>query len=299
MTYTILTVKAGEESKSLESCGYLWGELSNLKMDRNGLLINLGGGMITDLGGFVASTFKRGIDFMNIPTSLLAMTDAAIGGKCGIDFLQFKNQIGLFRTACLTVVFPDFLETLNEVEKKSGLAESIKHALIIDVDFFHEINDKLRNSNILYKEIIRKSIELKTAIVTEDPLEQHQRKKLNFGHTIGHALESYFLEQKSTIPHGFAVAAGMVCESYISMKLGLLQEEDFESIVQLTQPLYALPLVEVDSINNVVKYIANDKKNINQKHQFTLLNGIGDALINQKVSEELIVESLTYYCNSQ
>lgn len=297
LEFVELTIPAGEEKKNIESCLALWNELSLAKADRNALLINLGGGMICDIGGFVAATYKRGISFINLPTSLLAMVDASIGGKCGIDFQYYKNQIGVFKAAEEIYSFPVFLKTLPIEELKSGFAEIIKHALIVDPQYFETIQKLESITEESCSALIDRSQQIKTAIVELDPFESGERKKLNFGHTIGHAIESYFLEQKRAIPHGFAIAAGMICETYLSVKILSLSRESQQLIEQLIYKLYSKLEFDKAEIKHIVEKISQDKKSEKGTPKFVLLSSVGKAVIDQNVSNELIQESLEYYCN--
>lgn len=289
-TYSILEVPAGEDSKDLEICGSLWASLTEEAADRNAIFINLGGGMICDLGGFVASCYKRGISFINIPTSYLAMVDAAIGGKCGIDFMGYKNQLGAFALADKTFIYPNFLETLPEIEMLSGFAESLKHGLIANAELWKHL--ELEHVSL---KSIEDSIKVKVEIVAKDPLEKGERKKLNFGHTIGHAIESYYLEKGELAPHGFCVIAGIICESYISMQLNLISAEEFDEIESKIDKTYNRLQLQKEIIPVLIQKMGNDKKNENGEINFTLLKGIGNSVINQNVSEELIEESITNY----
>ena len=211
----ILKIKSGEKNKNLETCKEVWYNLTEMDADRMTLIINLGGGVITDMGGFIASTFKRGLDFINIPTTLLSMVDASIGSKTGINLNLLKNQIGLFSDPQLVIIDTNYLKTLNEREIKSGYAEIIKHCIISN-SFFDDLIDR---SSIHYNEdIIYNSIQIKNKIVSLDKLENNIRKNLNFGHTIGHAIESFYLNKEDKLLHGEAISIGMICESFISYK---------------------------------------------------------------------------------
>ena len=192
--YTLLTMEAGETNKQLATCEDLWASLSEQGADRNSLLINIGGGVVTDLGGFVACTYKRGIDFINIPTSLLAMVDASVGGKTGVDFQGLKNQIGIIKEPEFVVIDDVFLQTLPQDERRSGYAEMLKHGLIVDADYFSVLASSSIAINDQMTDHIRHSVSIKSQVVTEDPFEQGLRKILNYGHTLGHAIETHFLE---------------------------------------------------------------------------------------------------------
>jgi len=266
----IIEIKSGEEYKNISTCNFIWEQLTINNFDRNSLLINLGGGVIGDMGGFCAATYKRGIEFLHIPTTLLAMVDASVGGKLGIDFKGFKNQIGLFNNPKAVLISPEFLETLAESELKSGFAEVVKHALISD----NSLWVKLKNTpftDLDWEDIIDTSVQIKNKIVLADPFEKGERKKLNFGHTFGHAIESYYLEKGTPISHGEAVCMGMILETEISD----LSETKKNEIKNYILSNFALPYTPKKS--NLHKFLTNDKKNQDGKINFTLLNGIGNC----------------------
>lgn len=293
----IIQLKSGEENKGLSTCELIWEKLTHANADRNSLLINLGGGVIGDMGGFAAGCYKRGVKFVNIPTTLLAMVDASVGGKTGIDFMDFKNQIGLFNEPEAVLINTDFIQTLPERQLLSGFAEVIKHYLISDSSEFNLLATRyLSLASMNWNETITKNISIKAAIVEEDPHEKNIRKALNFGHTIGHAVESYFLKDGiQKLLHGEAVAAGMIAESFISMKLNLLSEKELSSIAKLILHYFKLPIVPEYDFKSILELLKQDKKNISQKTQFTLLNGIGNYSINNSVEEDVMIESLRYY----
>ncbi len=293
--FFFLEVPAGEASKDISTCASLWESLSEDNADRKTLLLNLGGGMITDLGAFVASLYKRGIAFYNIPTSLLGMVDAAIGGKCGIDFAGFKNQIGVFQNAQKTYIFPKFMETLPEVEFWSGMAEMYKHALITDSAHWAAL--KMVDSKEVTAQLIEESSAIKASIVVNDPLEKGDRKKLNFGHTVGHAIESYFLKKEKPMPHGYAVALGMICEAHISVQKNLLNLVEYDEIEEHLKDKYDFPTIPEKDFHALIEYMKQDKKNEQNKINCTLLTAIGSAVINQTAEEKQIVASLTYLFN--
>ncbi|MBL4709687.1 MAG: 3-dehydroquinate synthase [Flavobacteriales bacterium] len=295
--YSILEVEAGETSKGLEVCASLWNALTEEQASRQSLLINLGGGMITDLGGFVAAVYKRGIEFINIPTSLLGMIDASIGGKCGIDFNGYKNQLGAFQTPQKTFIYPSFLKTLPKDELKSGYAEVIKHALIADQNYWEEL-EQSNLSELPDVAILQRSIEIKSSIVAADPLEKGERKKLNFGHTIGHAFESYFLEKGNPIPHGFAIAAGMFCEAKLSVMVSTLLQESLEAILAMIDKNYQRLQIDSTDFTDLIELMKQDKKNQGAQINCTLLSGIGIATIDQEIEDELILETLKFYFRS-
>jgi 3-dehydroquinate synthase len=294
----ILEVPPGEWVKNLETCSRLWKELTANNADRDSVLINLGGGVISDLGGFVASTFKRGIRYVNIPTTLLGMVDASIGGKVGIDMDGLKNHIGYFSNPQAVFVIPEFLDTLPDRQMKTGFAEVIKHALIYEKQYWEELSGKSFSDTSNWREIIEWCIEIKNYFVTEDPLDTGFRKVLNFGHTLGHAIESYSLQHdEEPLSHGESVAIGMICESYISQKTSGLPKEQFEEIVQYIIQSYPHYMLKTGSIEYILEIIRHDKKNSGKNINFTLLTSIGNSLINQVIDPNIVRESLIYYHN--
>ncbi len=255
----IIEIPAGESSKDLSVAAYIWQTLTENNIDKNALLINLGGGVVCDLGGFCASLYKRGIDFINIPTSLLAMADASVGGKNGIDFLKHKNLVGTITMPKAVFVCPNFLNTLSTKHIKNGFAEIIKIALLNDVKLWKIIHDK---SSLELKYIIYQSILLKSKVVSKDPYDKAERQSLNFGHTIGHALESAFLNSKKEILHGEAVAAGMIIESIIAVDKKLLSEKILNELIAVIFQLFKKIKLNTKTIEKILKHIVQDKKNI-------------------------------------
>ncbi len=290
----VFTIKAGEENKTIATCIRLWEELSQQGGDRKSLLINLGGGVVTDLGGFVASTFKRGIDFINIPTTLLAMVDASVGGKTGVDLGVLKNQVGVINQPIMVLVFPEFLKTLPQNELKSGFSEMLKHGLIIDKPYW----TVLTTTTDLFDETnIKKSIEIKDRIVTKDPTEQNIRKKLNYGHTLGHAIESYFLKntERDTLLHGEAIAIGMILEGYLSHKLTGLSKLELEEIKKVFLDRFEKVKFTKQDISVIIDLLKHDKKNSHGDINFVLLRELGNAVIDVKVPVHLFEEAFAYY----
>ena len=273
----IIEIPSGEENKNISTCIVIWEKLTQNQFDRNSLLINLGGGVIGDIGGFCASTYKRGIDFIQIPTTLLAMVDASVGGKVGLDFKDLKNQIGVFNNPKSVMINPEFLQTLPENELKSGFAEVVKHALIADKDLWNKITS-VPFENLVLEEIIATSVEIKNNIVLSDPLEKDERKKLNFGHTYGHAIESYYLEKGTPILHGEAVFIGMILE----VELSSISEEIKQEIKNFILSNFSLPFTPKKS--DILSNLANDKKNKEGKINFSLLNKLGDGSIDHLFS---------------
>ena len=275
----IIEVTSGEINKSISSCNYIWEQLSEHNFDRDSLLINLGGGVIGDMGGFCASTYKRGINFIQIPTTLLAMVDASIGGKLGVDVNGLKNQIGLFNNPESVLIFPEFLETLPENQLKSGFAEVVKHALISDKNLWEKIISVPFNA-MNWGKIIEPSINIKNKIVLSDPYEKGERKKLNFGHTFGHAVESYYLEKGTPILHGEAVLMGILLEVEIS----LVSQEQNNEIKNYILSNFSLPFTPKKS--DLLPFLMNDKKNKVGKINFSLLTKIGSCSVDNLFSTD-------------
>ena len=289
---TDIIIKAGEQHKNLPTVQRIWKTLMKHHADRNTLLINLGGGVITDLGGFAASTYKRGIKFINIPTTLLAMVDAAIGGKTGIDFGGGKNQIGTFAEAEEVIIDPVFLETLSERELFSGVAEMLKYGFIADDNLL-----KINTEN--YQQFIVYCGEIKREIVAQDLMEKGLRKILNFGHTLGHAIESHCLTTDYPLLHGEAVALGMLGALWLSVK----QLDLDESVLQNFENQIPMLLSEAEishsgsDIEPILSYLVHDKKNKGEKPQFVLLEAVGKPVWDVEVEPELVKESLQYILN--
>jgi len=293
----IVEIEPGEENKSVETCIEVWHALTDLGADRKSLIINLGGGVVTDLGGFVASLFKRGVDFINVPTSLLAMVDASVGGKTGVDLGSLKNQVGVISNPKAVLIDPDFLETLPAEQMRSGLAEMYKHGLIADRGYWNNLIDLSDLTTDDLANLIRRSIEIKNNIVTLDPTEKGERKTLNFGHTIGHAIESYFLENESrkTLLHGEAIAIGMVLESYLSLEKGMLSIVEYREIKSVINSFFDRTDFTSHDIEAIVKLLVHDKKNEFGRVQFVLLEGIGKAKFDQLVENDLIYSAFEDY----
>lgn len=293
--YKLIEIPAGEEYKTLSSCDTVWCELTEQHADRHALLVNVGGGVVTDLGGFAAALYKRGIRFVQVPTTLLAQVDASVGGKTGVDFQGYKNQLGVFQEPAGVFIEPQFLQTLEPRQVKSGYAEVIKHWLIADAEGFNT-NRRLGWLTDDWTPIIRDSVVLKQRIVAEDPLEAGPRKLLNFGHTVGHALESYLLTQPSReVLHGEAVAAGLVCESWLSVQHGLLDADELDKIETFVFSVFdKIPFVSLET-EAIAEFALQDKKNNGATINCTLLNGIGNGVYDQAVTLSEIAESLRYY----
>jgi len=292
----LLAILPGEEFKTIDSCQKMLLKLSDNGADRKSLLINLGGGVITDMGGFIAATFKRGIDFVNIPTTLLSMVDASIGGKTGVNLGNLKNQIGIITNPKLVIIEPQFLKTLPDRQYKSGYSEMLKHGLISDKNYWIKLSKIYKkNDNIL--PLIYKSIEIKNKIVLKDPFEHNHRKALNFGHTIGHAIESYFLQAShlKKLTHGEAIAIGMVVESSISVKNFLLKQSEADQIKKVFKSLFSIVEINKPDQEKITSLIQFDKKNSHGNVNFVLLNSIGKISIDQKVNYEEIIQGFEFY----
>lgn len=293
--FEIIEIEAGEELKTIDTAIQLWEIFSEFEADRKTLLINLGGGVITDLGGFVASTYKRGIKFINIPTTLLGMCDASIGGKTGIDHQYLKNIVGTFALPEEIFVYPDFLKTLPFEELRSGFAEMLKHGLITDKKHWNDLIeiDELRAESV--SPHIQQSMKIKQEVVEKDFKEQNIRKTLNFGHTIGHAVESLFLSKGRIIPHGECVALGMICETHLSFLENLISEETSQQIINNIRKFYPYLNIEAFSNEEIIALMQNDKKNSEGKINFALLKDIGNSVFDYKSNLENINICLNFY----
>lgn len=284
----IIEIPAGEENKKLKSCEKVWYELTELGADRKTILLNLGGGVVTDLGGFVASTYMRGIRFVNIPTSMLGMVDASVGGKTGVDFGVLKNMIGTFKQPEAVLMDSNFLKTLPARHYKSGLAEVLKHSFISEtaiLDLMYANED----------ELISTSVNAKMNVVKADEFESGERKKLNFGHTIGHAIEGHFMESEAPVYHGEAIAAGMLMESFISQNLVGLSEADFKSVCTMTDSIFKRVSLNDSDWESIKSLLIHDKKNTSGKVNFVLLAKLGEAVIDQEVPMELLDKAYLDY----
>lgn len=291
----LIEVQAGEKHKNLTTCSEIWEQMTQLQVDRKALVINLGGGVIGDMGGFVAGTYKRGIDFVQIPTTLLSQVDASVGGKLGIDFQGFKNHIGLFREPRGVFIDPDFLNTLSDRELRSGFAEVIKHHLIGDAEAWQKLKTQREIRTLDLAALIQHSVALKGNIVKADPFERGLRKALNFGHTIGHAIESFRLDTAAHLLHGEAIAAGMICESHLSFQRGLLSQQACDEVSRYILDIYDHTPVDLADELEIFARMKNDKKNQDGKILCSLLKGIGAAAVNQAITWEETQAALAYY----
>lgn len=287
----VFQIQSGESFKNIATCQLIWQQMLDKELDRKALLINLGGGVIGDMGGFCAGTYKRGIQFLQMPTTLLSQVDASVGGKLGIDHAGFKNVVGLFQNPQAVLIDPDFLNTLPARELRSGFAEIIKHALIADAKQWQELSALATIEQMDWTSWISRSVAIKREIVAIDPFEQNQRKLLNFGHTIGHAVESYCLTTDQPLTHGEAVAWGMMSEVLLSEKVGL-PAETAQHIIAWLQGIYGLPALSTQVLAQLIPLMRNDKKNIGGQINFSMLEAPGRALINQTATEEEILRAL-------
>ncbi len=295
--FTKVLIKSGEHHKNLATCEQVWDRMTKANMDRHSLLVNLGGGVIGDLGGFCASTYKRGIDFIQIPTTLLAQVDASVGGKLGIDFHGLKNHIGVFQLPNAVLIDPKFIDTLSIQQKKSGFAEIIKHCLIRDEKEWSAIRQQSFEELDLSK-LIAHSVAIKEAVVLDDPKEAGLRKILNFGHTLGHAIETYLLDKgKRKILHGEAIAIGMIVEAFISHQRDLISLQELEEIESYLFENYGRVKLHPEEISKIIALTAQDKKNKGKEIRFSLLTGIGDCGYDIPVSASEMKKAIQYYLN--
>lgn len=294
-----IVISSGEENKKIDSVAEIWDFLSKSGADRKSLLINLGGGMLTDLAGFAASTFKRGIDFMNIPTTLLSQVDASVGGKTGINFNGLKNEIGTFQEPIAVIINTIFLKTIDRKNFLSGFAEMIKHGLIQSPEHLDELKwfDVEDIDYKILQEIIRHSVEIKQYFVNHDPTEKNIRKALNFGHTTGHAFESYAMKQKRPVLHGYAVAWGMIAELFLSVKTCGYPMADCTATSNWLYNLYGKFEITEADFDRLYELMLHDKKNESGKINFTLLSGTGQIEINQNCEKQLVFEALDFFRN--
>lgn len=289
-----IVVPAGEEHKNLMTCELIWQKMTAHEMDRHAALIIIGGGVLGDMGGFCAATYKRGIEFILIPTTLLSQVDASIGGKLGIDFQHFKNHIGVFQTPALTLLYSGFLKTLPQPEIRSGFAEVIKHALIAD----REVWLKIRRHSLqdqAWDTLLQHSVNVKLNVVRTDPYESGLRKILNAGHTIGHALETFLLQSNRRILHGEAVAAGLICEGLLAKERGMLSESEFEDIRSYITRIFGKVSIENGEEEIIAGLTAQDKKNKGNKILCVLLAGIGNAKWDCEIRSEEVKRALSFY----
>jgi 3-dehydroquinate synthase len=292
--HEVIDVRSGEEQKTLQTCTLIWEEMTEMALDRHAALVILGGGVLGDMGGFCAATYKRGIDFILIPTTLLSQVDASIGGKLGVDFNTFKNHIGVFQQPTLTLLHIGFLKTLPSSELRSGFAEVMKHCLISDAAMWQEIKThSVSDQN--WELLLKHSVEFKARVTTEDPTEKGLRKILNAGHTIGHAIESYLLGTGKKILHGEAVAVGLIAEAWIAKGRTLISETEFNDIFGYILKVFGKVDFDENQISESASLVLQDKKNKGNKILCVLLDGIGKCKWDQEITIDEIKNALLFY----
>lgn len=291
----IISIPPGESFKHIDTCNRIWQQMLDAGADRRSLVINLGGGVIGDMGGFCAATFKRGVDFVQVPTTLLSQVDASIGGKLGVDFGALKNGIGLFCDPAGVYIEPAFLQSLPPRELRSGFAEVIKHSLIADAGQWSKLSNIKKLDDVDWNGLLEPSLRIKQQIVAADPHERGIRKSLNFGHTIGHAVEGLGLQSLEPLLHGEAVAIGMICETWLSHRLLGLSGEQLRDITDFIVRIFKPKPLDKRHFADYLELIGQDKKNEGDNWLFSLINPLGHAAINQAVPAELIAESLSFF----
>lgn len=293
--HQLISIKSGEQHKHLGTCQHIWQAMTQTHLDRKALVVNLGGGVIGDMGGFCAATYKRGIDFVQVPTTLLSQVDASVGGKLGVDFEGFKNHIGVFQLPKTVLIDPVFLQTLPWRELRSGFAEIIKHCLIADAHKWNEIRQKDLEEQDL-PDLIAHSVAIKEQVVSSDPTEKGLRKILNFGHTLGHAIETYFLgKPKLHLLHGEAIAAGMITEAYLSYRRGLIEQSLLNQIEEYVFATYGRAQIKPTDFDAIVGLTLQDKKNVGGQVRFSLLDGPGSCAYDLAVGKADMKKALAYY----
>lgn len=295
-----IVIPAGDSNKTIENLSRVWQLLTENGATRHSLLVNLGGGMITDLGGFAAATFKRGINYINIPTTLLGAVDASVGGKTGINFEGYKNEIGSFYPSASVIISPDFFHSLDRSAILSGYAEMTKHALIHSNEEWEELLaysfDQIDYSRL--SELVVRSVKIKQDVVEKDPFERNIRKALNFGHTTAHAFESFAMHSEKPVPHGYAVAWGMIVELWLSHRLCGFPKEKLQRTVRFIQEHYGAFPITCGHYETLYEIARHDKKNIGNTIHFTLLSDIGELQIDQTAEKELLFEAFDFYRDS-
>lgn len=291
-----ISVTPGEIHKNLETCSLIWDKMTEAALDRKALMLNLGGGVITDMGGFCASLYKRGIRFINMPTTLLSQVDASVGGKLGVDFNGLKNHLGVFNEPETVLIAPEFLETLSKAELRSGYAEILKHGLIRDKAYFLRLKSENWEDQD-WEKLIYHSVAIKNAVVEADPKEAGLRKILNFGHTIGHAFESFYLNTPKHLLHGEAIALGMICEGFLSFQKVGFSFEELDQLTNTMLQIYGKVDFSVNELDPILDLCLQDKKNEGSTLMFSLLTSIGDCTFNVPINREEILEAITYYHN--
>lgn len=291
----VIRIPSGEQNKNIASCQQIWQKLLKYGADRHSLIINLGGGVIGDMGGFCAATYMRGISFIQLPTTLLSQVDASIGGKLGVDFMGFKNMVGLISDPSAVFIFTEFLDTLPLDHKKSGFAELLKHGLIADKNTWLKLTESQLASTLDFEQLVYDSILIKKKVTEQDPHEKGIRKILNFGHTIGHAIESYWMDSRTPLLHGEAVAIGMVSEAFLSYRIGKISESDLFSIRNTILKLYGHHPKYVKPAEEIIDLMHADKKNYKGEFRFSLLDSVGHACYDIPINKDAVAESFIFY----
>lgn len=290
----VLKISSGETSKTLDTCSLLWQQMTDAGLSRRSVLVNLGGGVIGDMGGFVAATYKRGIRFINMPTTLLSQVDASIGGKLGVDFQGLKNHIGVFKDPDVVILSTVFLNTLSQRQLRSGFAEVIKHGLIWDQSYFEKVKSLSYPEGVNWGELLKRSVEIKGEVVLNDPLEHGLRKILNFGHTLGHAVETYHLENDLDLLHGEAIAIGMIMELHLSQQMGWLDTSMVSEVSSWLLSIYE-PIQTIPSVDTLVELMTHDKKNASNRINFSILDAIGSCKYDVQPDRHMIEQAVNYY----
>ena len=295
--FDIIEIESGEINKDLDTCKGIWETMIDFGVDRHSLCINLGGGVIGDMGGFTASTFMRGMDFIQMPTTLLSQVDASVGGKLGVDFKTYKNLIGVIKNPGAVFIFTDFLDTLPEEQIRSGFAEVIKHGLIKDAEAYYRDIGITDFSEIDWEELVYDSVMIKKSVTDEDPEERGIRKILNFGHTLGHAIESHNLDTPTQLLHGEAIAIGMVMEAHLSYQKGNITESEVTQIKSSIIDIYGHHTDRTPEIERLISLMSKDKKNKGGVIMFSLLEKVGVGNFDQEVSKDDVERAVGFYAS--
>ena len=295
ITCQIIKIPSGEQNKTLATCQFVWSKLMQNGADRHSVVINLGGGVIGDLGGFCAATYMRGIRFVQVPTTLLSQVDASVGGKLGVDLMGFKNMVGVIKDPSYVFIFTSFLKTLDTDQIRSGYAELLKHGLIADKNAWSILSKVGDVTTLDFDQLVYDSVLIKKGVTEKDPNEKGLRKILNFGHTIGHAVESYWMDSKSPLLHGEAIAIGMVSESYLSYRIGNITETELFDIRNTITRIYGHNPKYLKPKEELIALMRSDKKNYNGAIKFALLENVGHACYDVEVDNDVIVDSFLFY----
>jgi 3-dehydroquinate synthase len=293
--FLIIKIPSGEQNKTITTCEMVWEKMVENNVDRHSLVLNLGGGVIGDLGGFCASTYMRGIKFIQIPTTLLSQVDASVGGKLGVDLLGIKNMIGVFNEPYAVIINTHFLKTLPYKEMLSGYAELLKHGLIANKSVWKELSTKEDIIDLDYEDLVYQSVSIKKSITEQDPTEKGLRKVLNFGHTVGHAVETHSFTTEKPLLHGEAIAIGIVIESYLSYHKGYISKEEYIEIKSAVQRLYGKKYKSLPDIEAVLPVMVKDKKNNAGQIQYSLIDRIGSSVFDQTVDTEVLSKAFEDY----